>query len=111
MVAGTDGGGRARRPGAVPGRRDGGGIGSGLSRLSLHVRLRLILPVSAICVRLHPQTRTAEYVNAGHPAGLVVAAGGGVTRLDSSAPLVHPELANWARVPDFLHLRARKLPR
>src|SRR5262249_22130621 len=32
----------------------------------------------------------------GHPAGLVIGRSGRVTRLDSSAPLVHPELANWS---------------
>ena len=40
--------------------------------------------------------RSIDYVNAGHPAGLLVTSGGGVTSLSSTGPLVSPALRDCA---------------
>lgn len=52
--------------------------------------------VTAISARFDPTSETLEYANAGHPPGLLVGYNGSVTRLDSSAPLIHPALPAWS---------------
>lgn len=51
--------------------------------------------ISAFCARWHEKTRRLEYVSAGHPPAFVLRKGGGLERLDSSATLIHPLLAEW----------------
>jgi len=58
--------------------------------------------VSALCVRLHPASGTLEYVNAGHPPGLIVRADGSLERIESTVPIVHPALAYHPTAPRAL---------
>lgn len=51
--------------------------------------------ISAFCARVHERSGNLEYVSAGHPPAFVLRANGGVERLDSSATLIHPALAEW----------------
>lgn len=44
--------------------------------------------VTAFCARIAPGGRTLEYVNAGHPAAIVLAPGAAPTQLASTGPLV-----------------------
>jgi len=60
---------------------------------SLHFPLDKHL--TGVCVRIHRGSNTLEFVNAGHPPGLLVRPDGEIVRLDSSAPLVHPVLPDW----------------
>jgi phosphoserine phosphatase RsbU/P len=49
--------------------------------------------MSAVCVRVKGDR--LEIVNAGHPDALKVERGGGIQRLESTAPIVHPGLDPW----------------
>jgi sigma-B regulation protein RsbU (phosphoserine phosphatase) len=51
--------------------------------------------LSAVCVRVHPGSTTIEYASAGHPPALILKPGGALRRLESSAPLIHPDLPEW----------------
>jgi phosphoserine phosphatase RsbU/P len=48
--------------------------------------------VTLVAAVISLDERSIEYVNAGHPAALLVASGGGVTSLSSTGPLVSPAL-------------------
>lgn len=58
--------------------------------------------VSALCVRMRPGSGTLEYVNAGHPPGLIVRAAGSLERIESTVPIVHPALAYQPETPRAL---------
>ncbi len=55
--------------------------------------------VSALSVRIHPESNTLEYVNAGHPPGLILRADGSLARIESTVPIVHPALAYHPETP------------
>ena len=55
--------------------------------------------VSALCVRIDRESNRLEYVNAGHPPGLIVGAQGSVARIESTIPIVHPSLAYRPEAP------------
>jgi phosphoserine phosphatase RsbU/P len=52
--------------------------------------------LTAMCVRIQPGSKTLEYVNAGHPPGLLLRKDGTMACLESSAPLIHPSLPEWS---------------
>lgn len=53
--------------------------------------------VTAICARVSSVERRVEYVNAGHPPGILLGRGGSHTLLDSTGPLISPSFpaARW----------------
>jgi serine phosphatase RsbU (regulator of sigma subunit) len=51
--------------------------------------------LTAIAVRVRPRDGLLEWVNAGHPSGLLVRGGGAIERLESTAPLLHPALPRF----------------
>ncbi len=55
--------------------------------------------VSALSVRLHPESNALEYVNAGHPPGLILRADGSLARIESTVPIVHAALAYHPETP------------
>jgi serine phosphatase RsbU (regulator of sigma subunit) len=59
--------------------------------------------ITAICARYRPDEELLEWVNAGHPSGLIVAPDGSVTEMDSTGALLSPALeTTW-------EVRQRKL--
>ena len=61
--------------------------------------------VSAIAARIDPESGTLEYVNAGHPHALLLGRDGSLARLESSAPIVHPLLAQVRREAQAVSFR------
>src|SRR6185436_20974179 len=51
--------------------------------------------LTALCARIDPAEGWIEYVNAGHPPGLVARRDGALVRLETTAPLVHPVFERW----------------
>lgn len=55
--------------------------------------------VSALCVRVDRPSNRLEYVNAGHPPGLIMGVTGSLARIESTIPIVHPSLAYRPEAP------------
>jgi len=51
--------------------------------------------VTATVVRFSPGSALLEYASAGHPPGLLIRQDGSIVLLESSAPIIHPELPHW----------------
>jgi serine phosphatase RsbU (regulator of sigma subunit) len=51
--------------------------------------------LTGIGVRIDPQIRALEFVNAGHPPALLLRADGSMVRLESSAPMIHAAISLW----------------
>jgi phosphoserine phosphatase RsbU/P len=51
--------------------------------------------LTTLCARIDPEAGRLDYVNAGHPPGLLVRASGELVRLETTAPLVHPVFERW----------------
>jgi phosphoserine phosphatase RsbU/P len=74
--------------------------GQVLDRISGAIRLFPDdLYLSVVCVRVRPESNSVEYVNAGHPPGLLLRGADTLVRLESSVPPVHSAFNEWKSAP------------
>ena len=51
--------------------------------------------LTALCARIDPARGRIDWVNAGHPPGLIAQRSGGLVQLATTAPIVHPVFGRW----------------